>query len=132
MKVNANTLYIVLYFALFAVHFGIWKFLNLSYETVFIKYYMSLSILFIMVLTILSIMKRLYPGYIGFGFLALILVKISLMFLFMNKLDLKSVPNYKLHFIFPYMVALLLETLFAVRLIQDHTKGEKNQENEVD
>src|SRR5690606_7447387 len=103
MKLSAQTLYILLFFLLFAVHYGLWNYLELDYREVFIRYYMALSVLFIMVITVLYAMKLLYPDYIGFGFLGLILVKISLMFLFMGKLKLSEVPDYKLHFIFPYL-----------------------------
>jgi hypothetical protein len=36
----------------------------------------------------------------------------------MKKLNLSEVPNYKMHFIIPYLISLLLETLYSVKLIQ--------------
>jgi uncharacterized protein YacL len=70
-----------------------------------------------MVLTILSIIKKIYPTYIGFAFMGLVMFKLMIMFLIMKKLNLSEVPNYKIHFIIPYLISLLLETLYAVKLI---------------
>ncbi len=123
MKQNASWLYIILFILLFFVHFGIWQAWVKDFQIIFIRYYLFLSVLFIMVLTILSIIKKIYPEYIGFSFLGLMLFKLSIMFLIMNKLHLSDVPNYKYHFIPPYLVSLFLETLYAIRLIkQDENK----------
>ncbi|MCB4234928.1 hypothetical protein LDL59_06925 [Kaistella anthropi] len=68
----------------------------------------------------------------GFGFMGLVMFKLMLMLLVMKKLNLNEVPNYKVHFIIPYLIALVLETLYAVKIIQDgevseSSKDEKNQ-----
>jgi hypothetical protein len=85
-----------------------------------------------MVLTILSIIKKIYPEYIGFAFMGLVMFKLMIMFLIMKKLNLGEVPNYKFHFIIPYLLSLILETLYSVKLLQinetaDSRKDEKNQ-----
>ena len=85
-----------------------------------------------MVLTILSIIKKIYPTHIGFAFMGLVLFKLMIMFLVMNKLNLGEVPHYKLHFITPYLISLVLETLYSVKLLQaeeivGHQKDEKSQ-----
>lgn len=102
---------------MFFVHFAIWQVLKIGFETTFVKYYLFLTLLFVMVLTILSIIKKIYPTYIGFAFMGLVMFKIMIMFLIMKKLNLSEVPNYKIHFIIPYLISLLLETLYAVKLI---------------
>ena len=132
MKLKNNTLYIILYFLMFFIHFGIWQFLKIGLETIFIRYYLFLTILFIMVITILSLIKKIYPNYIGFAFMGLVMFKLMVMFLIMNKLNLNEVPDYKIHFIVPYLISLLLETLYSVKLIQrgevvNNEKDEKNQ-----
>lgn len=132
MKLKNNTLYIILYFLMFFIHFGIWQFLEIGLETIFIRYYLFLTILFIMVITILSLIKKIYPNYIGFTFMGLVMFKLMVMFLIMNKLNLNEVPDYKIHFIVPYLISLLLETLYSVKLIQtgevaNNEKDEKNQ-----
>ena len=129
---KSNTLYIILYFLLFFVHFAIWQVLEIGFETTFVKYYLFLTLLFIMVLTILSIIKKIYPEYIGFAFMGLVMFKLMIMFLIMKKLNLGEVPNYKLHFIIPYLLSLILETLYSLKLLQinetaDSRKDEKNQ-----
>ena len=103
---------------MFFVHFGIWQLLKVGFETTFIKYYLFLTMLFMMVITILSIIKKIYPTYIGFAFMGLVMFKLMIMFLIMKKLYLSEVPNYKMHFIIPYLISLLLETLYSVKLIQ--------------
>ena len=102
MKLKNNTLYIILYFLMFFVHFGIWQLLKVGFETTFIKYYLFLTMLFMMVITILSIIKKIYPTYIGFAFMGLVMFKLMIMFLIMKKLNLSEVPNYKMHFIIFY------------------------------
>lgn len=132
MKLKNNTLYIILYFVMFFVHFAIWQILEIGFETTFIKYYLFLTVLFAMVITILSVIKKIYPTYIGFAFMGLVMFKLMIMFLIMKKLNLGEVPNYKIHFIIPYLISLLLETLYSVKLIQNEDaqpieKDEKNQ-----
>lgn len=132
MKIRSNTLYIIIYFLIFFVHFAIWQILNIGFETIFIKYYLFLTLLFTMVITILSIIKKIFPTYMGFAFMGLVMFKLMIMFLVMKKLNLSEVPHFKIHFILPYLISLVLETLYSVKLI--HTtdaevteKDEKNQ-----
>ncbi len=136
MKIKNNTLYIILYFLMFFLHFGIWRLLNVGFETTFIKYYIFLTILFMIVITVLSIIKKIYPNYIGFAFLGLVIFKLAIMFLIIKKLNLQDIPHYKIHFIVPYLISLLFETLYSVKLIQEEEilpaenselKDEKNQ-----
>ena len=121
---KGNFLYIALYMVMFVMHFALFKTYVNCCDTVFIKYYLFLTLLFMMVITIMSIFKNVYPEYLGFIFMGLVLVKLAMMFLIMNKLNLNEVPNYKLHFILPYLVSLTLMVLYSVKLIQ---KDEKNQ-----
>lgn len=123
MKLKKTTLYIALYFVLFLLHFAVWEIWIKDFDEIFFKYYLFLTFLFIFVITNLKLFQKLYPGMTGFVFMGLLLFKLAIMFLVMQKLQLSSVPYYKLHFIFPYLFSLLLETLFAVQLIKD----EKNQ-----
>ncbi|MBW8360851.1 MAG: hypothetical protein K0M56_01545 [Kaistella sp.] len=118
MKIKNTTLYIILYFVMFFVHFGILQLLEIGFETTFIKYYLFLTVLFTMVITILSLIKKIYPTYIGFAFMGLVMFKLMIMFLVMKKLNLSEVPNYKVHFIVPYLISLVIETLYSVKLIQ--------------
>ena len=132
MKIKKTTIYIILFFIMFFLHFGIWQYLELGFETTFIRYYLFLTVLFTIVITILSIIKKIYPNYIGFGFMGLVMFKLIIMFLVMKKLNLNEVPNFKFHFIIPYLISLVLETLYAVKLIQteevtESSEDEKNQ-----
>ena len=122
MKLKGNSVYFVCYVLLFFVHFFIWQIWVKDFEIVLVKYYLFLTFLFMMVLTILSIIKKIYPQYIGFAFLGLMMFKLTIMFLIMKKLNLSGVPGYKYHFIPPYLISLLLETLYDISLI----KEEKN------
>ena len=117
---------------MFFIHFTVWQVLQIGFETTFVKYYLFLTLLFVMVLTILSIIRKIYPAYIGFAFMGLVLFKLMIMFLVMKKLNLNEVPNYKIHFIIPYLISLVLETLYAVKLIQNQETGipEKDEKNQ--
>ena len=88
MKIKKTTIYIILFFIMFFLHFGIWQYLELGFETTFIRYYLFLTVLFTIVITILSIIKKIYPNYIGFGFMGLVMFKLMIMFLVMKKRDL--------------------------------------------
>lgn len=127
-----NNLYIVLYFIMFFVHFAIWQMHGLGFETTIIRYYLFLTILFMMVLTVISIFKKIYPDYIGFVFLGLVMFKLAMVFIIRKKLNITEVPNYKVHFIIPYLVSLLLETLFTVNVIKSTEKNtsEKDEKNQ--
>lgn len=126
---------VLLYFILCIVHFGIWRYLELGQEVVFLRYYIFLTMLFLMVVVALSIIKKMYPTYIGFGFLGLVMVKLAALLVAMKFLKLDTVPHYKLHFGAPYLISLVLETLYAVKLIGPDTmptvqKDEKDQQPE--
>lgn len=123
MNIKYSTFYIIAYILMFFVHFFIWENWVKEQQIVFIKYYVFLTFLYMMVLTILSVLERTFPQYIGFGFMGLVMFKLAVMFLVMKKLNLQVVPGYKLHFIPPYLLSLVFETLYAVRLLNT----EKNQ-----
>ena len=119
-----NYLFIALYFVMFVAHFFIFRTFIGCCEVTFIKYYLFLTLLFVMTITLMSIFKKLYPDYLGFIFMGLVLFKLAMMFLIMNKLHLSEVPSYKFNFILPYLGSLTLITLYSMNLIQ---KDEKNQ-----
>lgn len=116
---------------MFGLHFFIWQNINNGFETTFIKYYLFLTLLFMMVVTVISIIKKIYPNYVGFGFMGLVMFKLMLMLLVMKKLNLNEVPNYKVHFIIPYLIALVLETLYAVKIIQNEEVSETSKDEKI-
>ena len=122
MKINNTILYIILYFVFAFLHYIIWQYTQEDHLAIFIRYYLFLSFLFIFVITILTLFHRIYPGYTGFIFMGLIFLKLSLIFVLMSTMKFSGVPNFKLHFIPPYLISLMLETLFAVQLL----KNDKN------
>ncbi len=120
---KSNWIYIALYFVMFAIHFLIWNQLNIGFEDLFIRYYLFLTLLFMMVITVMSIFKTIYPNYLGFVFLGLVLIKLTLMMIVMKKLKISDVPDFKFHFILPYLISLTLVTLCSINIIK---KDEKN------
>ncbi len=129
MKFDKSYLYIGLYFLIPIIHYFILEKLNVGYEDIFTKYYMFLTLLFVMLITVLSIVKRIYPDYIGFAFLGLIMLKLTLMFIAESKLKVAQVPDYKFHFIIPYLISLVVMVFYAIELIKQSIaeKDEKNQ-----
>ncbi len=124
---KGNLLYPVLYFLMAGAHLMIWNMTGVGHDEVFLRYYLFLTVLFVLVLTVLTVVRRIYPDYVGFTFMGLIMFKLSMIFLVRQKLGITEVPHYKIHFIAPYLLALLLETLFAISLIKGVSKDEKNQ-----
>ena len=61
MKQSTSWLYIVLLFWSF-LHFAIWQLYVNDFQVIFIRYYLFLTILFMMVITIMSIVKRFIPS----------------------------------------------------------------------
>lgn len=118
-----NFILITLYMVMCLAHFFIFNFTVGCCQVIFFKYYLFLSLIFLLVITVMTISKIRFPEYLGFTFVGLVLVKLSLMFIVMNKLDLKEIPYYKFHFIIPYLISLFLLTVYAVNMI---SKGEKN------
>lgn len=118
-----NSLLIIAFFVLVGVHFPIYRASVGCCENVFFRYYLFLTLVFMFVVTMMSLFKKLYPQYLGFVFMGLVMVKLSLMFILMDRLGIKDIPNYKFHFIIPYLVSLALVTLYSVNLLQ---KDEKN------
>jgi hypothetical protein len=101
-------------------HFWIWRTLGIGFEKTFIRYYIFLTMLFVMVITTLYIMKKIYPDYVGFAFLGLVMLKLAVMIIVINKLGLSKIPDFKIHFIPPYLISIVLEALYAVRLIHKY------------
>ena len=117
MKNKSNIVTSVLFFLTFIIHFAIWKFVFHLDEVMIIKFYLFLSVIFMMMITILLIINRTFPQFVGMSVIGLILIKFGLMFLIRNKLHFEAVPNFKFHFIIPYFVLTGLLTYYAIHLI---------------
>lgn len=117
MKNSTNVITIGIFFLTFLIHFLIWKFaLNLD-EVIIIKFYLFLSIVFMMLITLMSLIHRLVPDLLGVSVIGLILIKFVMMFLIRRKLNFEEIPNHQFHFIIPYFVLITLLTYYAIRLI---------------
>ena len=117
MQSKSNLIISVLFFLTFIIHFAIWKFVFHLDEVVIIKFYLFLSVIFMMMITLLLIIDRTVPQFLGMSVLGLIIVKFGLMYLIKNKLHLEAVPNFKFHFVIPYFVLTALLTYYAIQLI---------------
>ena len=65
--------------------------------------------------------NKYYKPYIGFVFLGIVLVKLLLIKLYINHLNVTDLPNYKLHFIIPYLISIVLIVIFSVLIINEKT-----------
>lgn len=70
-----------------------------------------------MMITLLLIINRTFPQFVGMSVIGLILVKFGLMYMIKNKLHFEAIPNFKFHFIIPYFVLTALLTYYAIQLI---------------
>lgn len=117
MQNKSNLIISVIFFLTFIIHFAIWKFVFHLDEVVIIKFYLFLAIIFIMMITLIVLINKIVPQFLGLAVIGLILVKFGMMYLIKNKLHFEEIPNYKFHFIVPYFVLTALLTYYAIRLI---------------
>ena len=117
MKNKSNIVISVVFFLTFIIHFAIWKFVFHLDEVTIIKFYLFLTIIFMMMITMILIINKVVPEFLGMAMIGLILMKFGLMYLIKNKLHLEEVPGYKFHFIIPYFVLTGLLTYYAIQLI---------------
>ena len=117
MQNKSNLIISVIFFLTFIIHFAIWKFALHLDEVIIIKFYLFLSIIFMMIITLIVLINKIVPQFLGLAVIGLILVKFGMMYLIKNKLHFAEIPNYKFHFIVPYFVLTALLTYYAIRLI---------------
>lgn len=117
MQNKSNLIISVIFFLTFIIHFAIWKFVFHLNEVVIIKFYLFLAIIFMMMITLIVLINKIVPQFLGLAVIGLILVKFGMMYLIKNKLHFEEIPNYKFHFIVPYFVLTALLTYYAIRLI---------------
>jgi len=117
MQNKSNLIISVIFFHTFIIHFAIWKFVFHLDEVVIIKFYLFLAIIFMMMITLIVLINKIVPQFLGLAVIGLILVKFGMMYLIKNKLHFEEIPNYKFHFIVPYFVLTALLTYYAIRLI---------------
>ena len=129
MKFDKSYLYIGLFFLIPIIHYFIWDYFKVGFGDIFVRYYLFLTILFVMLITVLSIVKKISPDYIGFAFLGLIMLKLTLMFVAKSKLKVAQVPDYKFHFILPYLISLVVMVFYAIELIKQ-SQAEKDEKNQ--
>jgi hypothetical protein len=117
MQNKSNIAISVVFFLTFIIHFILWKFIFHLDEVTIIKFYLFLSIIFMMMITLIILINKIVPQFLGLAVIGLILVKFGMMYLIKNKLHFEEIPNYKFHFIVPYFVLTALLTYYAIQLI---------------
>lgn len=95
------------------IHFFFWEYP----KELFIKFYSFLLLIFTIVMVLVDQTNKYYKEYIGFVFLGIVLVKLLLIKLYINHLNVVNLPNYKLNFIIPYLISLVLIVIFSVSII---------------
>ncbi|MCY1662005.1 hypothetical protein OVA09_14215 [Chryseobacterium sp. SL1] len=70
-----------------------------------------------MMITLIVLINRVVPEFLGLSVIGLILLKFGLMYLIRKKLNFEVIPGYKFHFILPYFVLTTLLTYYAIKLI---------------
>ncbi len=117
MPNKSNLIISVIFFLTFIIHFAIWKFVFHLDEVTIIKFYLFLAIIFMMMITLIVLINKIVPQFLGLAVIGLILVKFGMMYLIKNKLHFEEIPDYKFHFIIPYFVLTALLTYYAIGLI---------------
>lgn len=106
----------------FIAHLFIWMQIEGLEPVLIIKFYLFLSIMFMMLVTVINIINRTVPEFLGLSFIGIILLKFVLMYLIRMKLDFEEVPHYKYHFIIPYFVLTGLLTYYTIQLLNHEQK----------
>lgn len=107
----------------FIVHYLIWTQVEQLAPLLLVKFYLFLSVMFMMLVTVINIINRTVPEFLGLSFIGIILLKFVLMYLIRMKLYFETVPHYKYHFIIPYFVLTGLLTYYTIQLLN----RDKNQ-----
>ncbi len=104
------------------VHLIIWTQVEHLAPLLLLKFYVFLSVMFLMLITVINIINRTVPEFLGLSFIGIILLKFVLMYLIRMKLDFEQVPHYKFHFIIPYFVLTGLLTYYTIQLLNQEKK----------
>lgn len=123
MVTKNSIIYIALFFLMILAHFEIWHYSIKNFQDIFFKYYLFQILLFVMVVVVLSSVSPIYPDFVGFVFLGLIFIKLSLSMIMIRKFHINEYPHFRLHFIIPYLISLTLEILYAIDLIKKNRKN---------
>ena len=125
MKSSPNLIVSALFFLTAIVHFLIWTYVCDLDPVTIIKFYLFLSVMFIMMVTLIIIVNRTVPDFLALSLIGLIMLKFVMMYLIRNKLNFQAVPDYKFHFAIPYFILTSLLTYYAIRLINPDIKMSK-------
>ncbi len=104
------------------VHLIIWTQVEHLAPLLLIKFYVFLSVMFLMLITVINIINKTVPEFLGLSFIGIILLKFVLMYLIRMKLDFEQIPHYKFHFIIPYFVLTGLLTYYTIQLLNQEKK----------
>ena len=104
------------------IHLVIWTQVENLQPNLIIKFYLFLGVMFMMLVTLINIINRTVPEFLGLSFIGIILLKFVLMYLIRMKLNFEAVPHYKYHFIIPYFVLTGLLTYYTIQLLNQEKK----------
>lgn len=104
------------------IHLVIWTQIENLQPNLIIKFYLFLGVMFMMLVTLINIINRTVPEFLGLSFIGIILLKFMLMYLIRMKLNFEVVPHYKFHFIIPYFVLTGLLTYYTIQLLNQEKK----------
>ena len=104
------------------IHLVIWTQIENLQPNLIIKFYLFLGVMFMMLVTLINIINRTVPEFLGLSFIGIILLKFVLMYLIRMKLNFEEVLHYKYHFIIPYFVLTGLLTYYTIQLLNQEKK----------
>ena len=98
----------VVFLLTFVVHFILWKNVFHLDEMIIIKFYGFLSLILLFLITIILIVNRIVPEFVGLFVIALIILKFGMMYLVWKKLNFIELFD---DFSKPYVVVTFLSVL---------------------
>ncbi|MCB9202695.1 MAG: hypothetical protein H6604_06595 [Flavobacteriales bacterium] len=104
--------------AVFLAVAGVHYFVFWEYsDELFFRIYGFLFLILIIVFYLLNISFKHFKEYLGYIFLGIIFVKLPLVKFYFDSLSMENLPNYKIHFIAPYLVSVFLIVSLSITFL---------------
>jgi len=117
-----NIILILLYVITFILHYFYWIHNIDTSPTLLIKYYLLFSMMIVFILTIINIIIKISPNYLGFSFIGIIGIKFIIIGFIITKLKFDQVFNYKIQVFYSYVITLGIITYHTISKIKTDKK----------
>lgn len=99
------------------LHYLIFQFGLDNYKTYFESIYLFISLLFVITLSLIQIIEKIYKEQLGYFFLVIVALKLGAAKIFLNSIPEWQEPVFKFSFLGLYLISLILITWFTARIL---------------